>query len=162
MPARLSGAPFADTSHLNLGADDGAECPDGSRDADLVEFRAVEVTHQATALANVVVVGLQVGIKAHALPSRGEGDHEAEVVQEPQRAVDGIERHRGHCRSDGLEERLGIRVLQAGGNFAEDLEALVRELDARLAGTRLEGLKPPSDHAGVHHQNEFLSARTHR
>ena len=99
-----------------------------------------------------MVVLVEVGVEAHALAARAERGDEPEVVEHPQRPVDGVERHRRHPRLDGPEDRLRIRVLDARRDLAEDLQALVRELDARLPAGRLELLEPPPnlDTAGFH------------
>ena len=40
------------------------------------------------------------------------------------------------------EDGVGVRVLLSGSEFPDDLETLMRQLDARLLGDRLEVLEP--------------------
>ena len=105
-----------------------------------------------------MVVVLEVGVEAHALATRAERGDEPEVVEHPQRPVHGVERHRRHPRLDAAEDGLGVRVLQARRDLAEDLEALVRQLDARLLGGRSEPLESLRDLVALDLAHGFLVA----
>ena len=137
------GAAAADAPHLDLRLDDAPERPHGVRDAQRVEFGALEIPCQAAADADVVMVVRQVRVEADALPPRPERGDEAQVVEHPERAVDRVDRQRRHPLADRAEHGLGVGVLQARGDLPEDFEALVRELDARGPDGRLEAVEPP-------------------
>lgn len=141
---------FANPSDFDLRADGGAERPYRGGDSDAVEFRAFEVPHHAAAVADEVMVVPQIGVEAHALAPRPEGRDQAEVAEQPQRSVDGIERHGGHSRLYGIQDFFGIRVLRAGRNLAEDFQALMGELYARLARLRGKRFDAPVDLFGVY------------
>ena len=158
LPASFLRTALADAPDLDVRGDDAAELLHGVGDAKRVELGALEVPRQPAAHADVVVVVLEVGVEAHALAARAQRGDEPEVVEQPQRPVDGVERHRRHPRLDRAEDGLGVRVLQARGDLAEDLEALVRQLDAGVPGGRLELLEPTHDLGTFHSHEEFPSA----
>ena len=118
--------------------DDTAEFLHGIGNAKRAERGAFEVSRQPAAHADVVVVALEIGVEAHALATSAKRGDKPEIVKHPQRPVHGVERHRRHTYLNGTKDGLGIRVLQARRNLAEDLHTLVRQLDARLLGGRLE------------------------
>lgn len=140
-----TGAAAADAPYLDLGDEHAAQSPDGVRDAERVEVRAHEIPRQAATGADVVVVVVQVRVEANAFAPRPERRDEPQVVEHPERAVDGVNRQRRHPFADSAEHGVRVRVLQARGDFAEDLEALVCELDARGPDGRLESVDPPVD-----------------
>ena len=78
------------------------------------------------------------GIEVDGLAELSVSGDEIEIVEEPECSIDGVEGDAGyavlHCVMDGF----GVRVIGAGGNFAEDLEALLGEFDSCFVGFGLE------------------------
>src|SRR4030043_92487 len=122
---------------------DASEFLHRGRDREHVEFRVFEIFRQPAPQADVMVVVLEVGIEANALPAWAEGGDQPEAVEEPQRPIHGVDRHRRNPRPDPPEDGFRIGMLRAPGDLAENLEALVRELHARLLAGGLEPLEPP-------------------
>ena len=73
---------------------------------------------------------LGIGIELNTLAARAKRGNQTQIVQHPQSAIDGVEGHRRHPRVHDPEDRLGIRVFQAGGDLTEDLQTLVCEFEA--------------------------------
>jgi len=115
----------------------------GRGDRERVEFRVFEIFRQPAPQADVMVVVLEVGVEADAFPVRAKGGDQPEAVEEPQRPIHGVDRHRRNPRPDPPEDGFRIGMLRAPGDLAENLEALVRELHARLLAGGLEPLEPP-------------------
>src|SRR5450756_97584 len=138
----LQCALVADAQDLDMRGDDTPEALHAGRHGKCVEGGAFEVPDQAAADADVVVVWREVGVEAHAVATRTQRADQPEVVEHPQRPVDGVERQCRQSRLNAVQQGLGIRMLEAGCEFAKNLEALVRQLDARLLRGALEPLKP--------------------
>src|SRR4030066_150268 len=78
-----------------------------------------------------------------ALPAGARGGDHPEAVEEPQRPIHGVDRHRRNPRPDPPEDGFRIGMLRAPGDLAQNLGARVRELHARLLAGGLEPLEPP-------------------
>jgi hypothetical protein len=124
---RTSGADAAD---LDVRGEDAAESPGGGRDAKGVEVVALEVAGPSAAGADVMMVVSEVGVESDAFAARAECRDEPQLVEHPERPVDGIERHGRHPGLNRAEDGFGVRVLEARRDLAVDLEALVRQLEA--------------------------------
>jgi hypothetical protein len=96
------------------------------------------------------VVMLQIGVEADAVLSRTQGCEKPEICEQPKRTVDRVEGDGRHVPLHHLVNRFRTGVLDARCDGTEDLKALVRELDARPLGDRLELLKPPLDLLLIH------------
>ena len=121
---------------------DAAEFLHGCGNRERVEVRALEVFRHPALHADVMVMVIEVGVEPDALPARAEGGNQPEAIEEPQRPVHGVERHRRNPLPDAPEDGFRIGMLRICGNLAEYLETLVRELHARLLAGGLELLKP--------------------
>lgn len=130
MPACLFGAVLAHPIDLDLRVVDRAERPDGSRDSEFVKLGAFKVADQAALFADVVVVAVQVGVEAHSLAARSDRGYKPEVIEKPESAVDGVERHGRHSWFDRPEDGFRIGVFLAGSDLAEDLETLMCQFHA--------------------------------
>ena len=142
---RLFCAEVADASDLEVGADDPAEVIHRVRELQRVEFVAFEVPYEAAARTDVVVVLLDVGVETHAVLPRSQRGQQAEIGEQPQRSVDGVERHGRRACLHRSVHGLGARVLEARCDGLKDLEALVGQLDPCLPGSALEPLEAPFD-----------------
>ena len=131
---------------------DAAEFLHGGGDREHVELRAFEVFRPPALHADVMVVVLEVGVETNALPAWTEGGDQPEAIEEPQRPVHGVERHRRNPHPDAPEDGFRIGMLRTCGNLAEYLETLVRKLHTRLLAGGLELLKPTPNRAtnGIH------------
>lgn len=122
--------------------DDAAELLHGIGYAEAVELCALEIPNEAAAHADVVVVVVEVRIEPDAIAPGSERRDEPEIVELPQRSVDGVERHGRHSALDCTENGFHVRVLLSRHQLPEDLEALMGQLDAGLPGDRLDVLEP--------------------
>ena len=148
----------AEPPDLDVRGDDAAKLLHGLGDSQRAKIGALEVPRQPTPHADVVVVALEVRVEAYPFASRAEGSDQPEAIEEPQRPVHGVERHRRHPLLDPTKHGVCIGVLKARSNLAEDLEALVCELDACFLGASLELLDPAPDLNFVDFQATLLPA----
>ena len=105
----------------------------------------LEIPDKPAAHAHVVVMPIEVGVEAGAVAVRPTRRDQSQVVEEPQGPVDRVERD---GRQPGLHrpvQAVSGWVFGAGGDLPEDLEALVRELDASLAEAVMQSLETTLD-----------------
>ena len=88
---------------------------------------------------------LQVRVEAHGSTARTERRDEPQVVEQPERPVDGVQGRGRQPPSNPSEDRLGVGMIEAPGDLTEDLEALVRQLDPCVLDRGLEDLDPTLD-----------------
>jgi hypothetical protein len=97
-----------------------------------------------------VVVIVEVRVVADALLARADRLDEPEIVEQPQRPIDRVERHRRHPPLDRPKHRVRVGVSLARRKLSEDLQALVSDLDARFAECLLEAPYPALDFLAAH------------
>lgn len=106
------------------------------RDPERAELLALEVSREPAADTHVVVVGSRVGVEPRPLAGRPKGRNRTDVVQEPQRTVDSVQRHGGDPPSHRPPDLLRIRMIFGAGDLPEYLKTLMGQLhpcgDARV------------------------------
>ncbi len=141
--SRTLHAALTDAPDFDVGARNAAKPLDGLGDAQGVEGGAFEIARQAAAHADVVVVVPQIGVEPHALAAGPKRRDEPQVIEQPQTPVHCVHRDGRDTTSDLPEDGVRVGMLEARRQLAEDLEALVGELDPG----GLDGLLEPRDPA---------------
>ena len=118
---RRPGALTTDTSHLNQGRLDPAECSRRLRELEVIEFLAVEISRQPATHAHEVVMAVDVGVEASPFARRSECGNEAVIVQQPESAVDRIQRYCRHSFANALVDHLCVGVVTGTRHLAEYL-----------------------------------------
>ena len=95
------------------------------------------------------MVTVDVDVESNALALGTERGDETEIPKHPQRAIDGIERDRGHAPLHGTEDRLGRRMLLGSGELAKNLETLMGHFDAGITDDFREVIETLLTTAGV-------------
>ncbi len=88
---------------------------------------------------------IQVGVESGAVAARPQGLDQAEVDQQPERPVDGVQRHRRDARANPLIDRFRVEMITGPRNLAENLGALMGQLGSRVAASPLEARHPVFD-----------------
>lgn len=86
---------------------------------------------------------LQVRIEAGSFLPPAVGDNQAQILEQPERPVDRVERNPRQPPPDTPVYLLGVRMIVGPGNLAEDLLSLVGDFNAPVTADRLEELEPP-------------------
>jgi len=112
------------------------------RDAQSIQVGTLEIADEATAHADEVMMLVDIGVKAQPIAQRPKRCNQTQVVQHPQGSIDRVDRHSGHallhCAKDGISAGVFLR----GSELSKDLQTLMRQLDARVSGNRLEVIQP--------------------
>ena len=142
-----AGAAFAEAGEFNTQRKNAAVCASGGRQLEVVELGGGEIADDSAADADIVMVRLGVGIEVDGLAELAVGGDEVEVVEDPEGAIDGIERDAGQAVADCPVNGFGVGVIEVGCDLAEDLKALVGEFDTGLAGFGFEPFEVALDGA---------------
>jgi len=115
-------------------------------DGQEIEIPVLEVDGGAAARADEVVVGREVGVKPDVPAGGADSRDQAELGEQGQSPVDGVERDARQRPVDLAVNGVDVRVVGRRGRLSIDLEALRRQPDLRAAQDAREV---------VHHRREF-------
>ena len=133
---------MADPTDLDMGSlyyPEGVKSP-GQHD--IVQIVAEKISGEAAPAANEMVMPGKVRIKPCSAPVDAHGDHQAEIIEQPQRSVHRIQRYRRQTLLDTLENLVSVGVIIRLGNLPEDLCPLMGQLDALLTQDIFKVLHP--------------------
>ena len=132
----------ADAFKFDLDLINPPQFMDFIRGAQIVK-RTTEEIHRSTANdADEVVMGaLDIRVEALAAMGPAERVNQTQVHEQPEIAVHGIQRDRRQPFLDALVDRFGVGMVVRRGDFAENLQALLGQFDARLAQNGFEPLQ---------------------
>jgi hypothetical protein len=83
---------------------------------------------------------VEAAVEPHAVAPRPPRSHEPEFAEETEGPVHRIERDRRHSRPDTAQHGLCVRMIQAAGHLAEDLDALGCNANAGASQGRTESI----------------------
>ena len=81
-----------------------------------------------------MVVRRGVGVEVNGLAELSISGDEVEIVKNPERAVDGVERDTGHALADCVIDGFGVGMIEPRSYFAKDRDTLMSEFDSGFVG----------------------------